>query len=77
MKEIQYFERDNISMTQPTWEISQSKNGKEQFTISLSQNEKENFTISPSQNGKEHFTISPSQNGNSISPFHLLTRFQS
>ena len=59
MREIQYFERENISMTRPTLDISPSRNGKDQFTISPLQNGKMHFTISSSQNGKEHFTILP------------------
>ena len=72
---MKIFERENISVTRPTfpispqkiWEeqftISPSKNREEQFTISPLQNEKYQFTISPSQDGKEQFTILPSKDG--------------
>ena len=43
MKEIQDFERENISMNRPTLDST---------PIGL----KNNFTISPHKNGKYHFT---------------------
>ena len=61
-KTMKFFERENISVTWPTFPISTSKNRGEQFTISTSKNGKEQFTISTLQNGQEKFTISPSKN---------------
>ena len=66
MREIQYFERENISTSRPKMPdptpLTQPKEFPEHFTISPEQNGKlqeptpENFTISPEQNGKAHVT---------------------
>ena len=57
MKEIQDFERENISMS--TTPLTRTTKLKEHFTISPQKNGKEHFTISPHKNEKGHVPYDP------------------